>query len=82
MSHETLYRLIGKDRKQGSNLYTPMRHRRKHYLTRGAKNLGRGYIPGRGDIAERPQAVQEKVRLGDGGAATWLSGLKAQALFC
>ncbi len=42
-----------------------MRHRGKKYLKRGAKNAGRGCIPGRGDIEERPKAAEEKSRLGD-----------------
>ncbi len=29
VSHETLYRIIGTYKKQGSPLYTPMRHHRK-----------------------------------------------------
>ncbi len=63
--HETLYRLIGKDKKQGGNLYRHLRNQGKQYVTRGAKNSGRGCILGRVDIEERPQAGEEKARLGD-----------------
>jgi IS30 family transposase len=65
ISHENFDRLIWKDKKQGGNLYIHLRHRVQKYHKRGAKNAGRGCIPGRVDMDERPQVVEKKVRLGD-----------------
>ncbi len=42
-----------------------MRYQGKQYIKRGAKNSGRGCIPGRGDIEKRPKAGEYKARLGD-----------------
>lgn len=42
-----------------------MRHRGKKYNKRSAKSAGRGLIPGRIDIDQRPDIVEEKSRIGD-----------------
>ncbi len=42
-----------------------MRNQGKQYIKRGAKNAGRGCIPGRGYIEERPKATEGKSHLGD-----------------
>jgi IS30 family transposase len=47
------------------SIYTHLRHRGKKYQHRGSKNAGRGCIPHRIDIQERPAIVEEKIRLGD-----------------
>ena len=65
ISHESIYKLIWKDKKQGGTLYQHLRHRAKKYNKRGNKNAGRGLIPGRIDIAERPLIVKKKSRIGD-----------------
>ena len=65
VSHETIYRYIWRDKKQGGLLYKHLRHRGKKYNKRGSKTAGRGLIPGRIDISERPKIVEEKSRLGD-----------------
>ncbi len=62
--HETRYRFIGKDKKTGPQYLYAHETSRKHYITIGVKNAGRGCIPSRGDIEERPQAGKEKARLG------------------
>ena len=65
ISHETIYKHIWTDKKQGGYLYTHLRHnchkRRKRY--RSYEN--RGQIPDRVSIDERPQIVDSKERIGD-----------------
>jgi IS30 family transposase len=65
ISHESIYRLIWDDKKQGGNLYTHLRHKAKKYNKRGAKNAGRGLIPNRVDIDQRPIIVEQKTRIGN-----------------
>ena len=65
ISHESIYRHILQDKKDGGILYTHLRRSGKKYNKRGSKNAGRGLIPGRIDIDERPSIVEEKTRLGD-----------------
>jgi IS30 family transposase len=64
ISAETIYRHIWSDKRAGGGLYQHLRHRGKKYNKRGAKNAGRGLIPGRIDIDQRPDIVEEKARLG------------------
>jgi transposase, IS30 family len=65
VSHESIYKHVWKDKRQGGNLYKELRHHGKKYNKRGSTKAGRGCIPGRVDIAERPAIVNEKRRLGD-----------------
>jgi IS30 family transposase len=65
ISHETIYTYIWKEKKSGGNLYTCLRRRGKKYNKRGSKNAGRGLIPNRIDISERPDIVDQKTRIGD-----------------
>jgi IS30 family transposase len=65
ISHERIYQHIWRDKKQGGTLYKHLRHNGKKYHKRGSKNAGRGFIPGRIDIEERPKIVEEKQRIGD-----------------
>ncbi len=65
VSHETIYRHIWADKKKGGTLWTNLRHRGKKYNRRGSKMAGRGLIPGRVDIEERPEIVETKSRTGD-----------------
>lgn len=65
VSHESIYRHIWADKKQGGELYLHLRQRGKKRNKRGAATAGRGLIPGRIDIADRPAIVDEKSRLGD-----------------
>ena len=62
VSHESLYRHIWSDKRVGGTLYLHLRQRGKK---RGAATAGRGLIPGRIDIAQRPAIVDAKLRLGD-----------------
>lgn len=65
VSHETIYKYVWEDKKSGGLLYKQLRHSGKKYNKRGSKRVGRGCIPGRIDISERPKIVEEKTRLGD-----------------
>lgn len=65
ISHESIYRFIWKDKACGGSLYKHLRHRAKKYNKRSAKKAGRGLIPGRIDIEERPEIVDKKERFGD-----------------
>jgi IS30 family transposase len=65
ISHETIYKYIWEDKKQGGRLYKELRHRGKKYNKRSKGTSGRGCIPNRIDIDSRPSIVEEKTRLGD-----------------
>ena len=65
VSHETIYKYIWANKRKGGKLYKELRHQGKKYNKRGSDKAGRGCIPGRVDIAERPMIVEEKSRLGD-----------------
>ena len=65
ISHESIYRYIWTDKKAGGDLYLNLRHKAKKYNKRGAKMAGRGLIPNRVDIEERPEIVEKKERFGD-----------------
>lgn len=65
LCHETIYRHVWQDKKHGGTLYTHLRQRGKKRNKRGSKQAGRGLIPHRRDISERPLIVDEKSRLGD-----------------
>jgi IS30 family transposase len=65
VSHETIYKHIWADKERGGCLYKHLRHHGKKYNKRGSGKAGRGCIPGRIDIAERPAIVETKERLGD-----------------
>ena len=65
VSHETIYKHIWADKKRGGTLFKHLRHSGKKYNKRSKGTSGRGCIPGRVDIQERPAIVEEKIRLGD-----------------
>ena len=65
ISHEWIYRMVWDDKRAGGDLWRCLRRRGKKYNKRGAQNAGRGVIPGRIDISERPAVVDKKSRLGD-----------------
>jgi len=65
VSHESIYRHIWADKRAGGKLYLHLRQRGKKRNKRGAATAGRGLIPGRVDIDERPAVVDEKSRIGD-----------------
>jgi IS30 family transposase len=65
ISHESIYRYVWADKKLGGHLYKSLRRRGKKYNHRSAKTAGRGCIPDRVDIQQRPKIVEEKSRFGD-----------------
>jgi IS30 family transposase len=65
ISHEAIYQHIWKDKRSGGSLYTHLRHHGKKYNKRSSGKAGRGCIPNRLDITERPSIVEEKTRIGD-----------------
>ncbi len=65
ISYVSIYRHIWKNKKEGGALYQHLRHRGKKYNRRGPKTAGRGCIPNRVDISERPKIIERKSRLGD-----------------
>ena len=64
-SHETIYQYIWEDKKNGGSLYKNLRHHGKKYNKRSSGTAGRGCIPNRVDIDERPKIVEKKNRIGD-----------------
>jgi transposase, IS30 family len=65
ISHESIYKYIWKDKRGGGDLYKLLRHGGKKYNKRSSVNSGRGCIPNRIDIKERPEVVETKTRIGD-----------------
>jgi len=65
ISHESIYRFIWADKQAGGDLYLHCRHKAKKYNKRGSKTAGRGLIPNRVDIDQRPIIVEKKERFGD-----------------
>lgn len=70
VSHERIYQHVWKDKKDGGKLYLHLRHSGKKYNKRKGKNSGRGLIPNRVDIDQRPAIVAKKSRIGDWEADT------------
>jgi len=70
ISHERIYQHIWANKKAGGDLYLCLRRKAKKYNKRSGKNSGRGCIPNRRDISERPGIVNKKKRLGDWEADT------------
>ena len=65
VSHETIYRWIWDDKRKKGTLYQSLRRKGKKYNKRGNTHAGRGCIPNRIDIEERPSIVDLKQRFGD-----------------
>lgn len=65
VSHETIYQHIWKDKKSGGILFKHLRRKGKKYNKRSSDRAGRGQIPNRIDIKERPAIVETKLRIGD-----------------
>ena len=53
VSHESIYKMVWKAKKNGDELYKFLRHSGKKYNKRSGKNSGRGLIPNRIDIELR-----------------------------
>lgn len=65
ISHETIYQYVWRDKRAGGKLYKHLRHHGKRYNKRSSAKAGRGCIPDRVDITERPSIVDTKSRIGD-----------------
>ena len=65
ISPETIYQHVWTNKAVGGTLYRYLRHTGKKYNKRGAKTAGRGLIPNRTDIEDRPKIVETKSRIGD-----------------
>lgn len=65
VSHERIYQHVWQDKQQGGFLYKHLRHSGKKYNRRGSGKAGRGCIPNRVDISQRPKIVKAKSGLGD-----------------
>jgi transposase, IS30 family len=65
LSHERIYQLVWRDKRDGGDLWRSLRRRGKRYNRRAGKTAGRGLIPNRTDISERPAIVARKIRVGD-----------------
>jgi hypothetical protein len=65
LGHEWIYRMLWDDKRAGGDLWRFLRRRGKKYNRRRAQHAGRGMIPPRVHIAERPAIVNSKSRLGD-----------------
>ena len=65
VSPETIYQHVWANKAAGGKLYRCLRHTGKKYNKRGGKTAGRGLIPNRTDIEDRPKIVETKSRIGD-----------------
>jgi len=65
ISFYTIYKHIREDKTHGGMLYKHLRHGGKKYNKGLNQRAGRGRIPNRVGIEERPKIVEEKTRLGD-----------------
>ena len=65
-----IYRHVHADRRAGGGLWRHLRRRGKRPNRKGGAHAGRGHIPGRVDIPERPAVVEGRERVGDREADT------------
>lgn len=65
VSHESIYRHIARDKREGGELWRQLRINGKRRYRRRSKAGRAEKIPGRVDIDERPAAVSERRRYGD-----------------
>jgi transposase, IS30 family len=80
LSHESIYRLIWRDKRAGGELWRCLRRRGKRYNKRADKTAGRGIIPDRIDISCRPKIVEQRRRIGDWEGDTVLGPRRRGAL--
>ncbi len=72
ISHETIYRYIWADKRQGGTLYTDLRGARKQRRKRYRSYDSRGRVAGKRPITERPAAVETRAQVGHWEADTVL----------
>lgn len=80
ISHETIYQHVWRNKRSGGTLYKQLRHKGKKYNKRSSGKAGRGCIPKRVDITERPKIVEEKARIGDWEGDTVISAVSKTAI--
>jgi IS30 family transposase len=64
ISHETIYRHVWRDKKQGGTLHTHLRGARKRRRKRYGSYDSRGRLAGKRMISERPEEVETRSRVG------------------
>ena len=65
IGRQRIYNHVHADKKAGGDLFQCLRRRGKKPNFKGKSHAGRGHIPNRVDISDRPDIVDDKVRLGD-----------------
>jgi IS30 family transposase len=80
ISHESIYEHIRVDKAAGGTLYRHLRNRKLRRKRYGSGVSGRGQIPDRTGIEERPAVVAAKSRVGDWEADTVVGAGHAQAI--
>lgn len=65
ISPEMIYQWIFRDAREGGDLYTYLRRRRKKRRKQRRYGSGRGLIPNRVSIHDRPRIVDDRKRIGD-----------------
>ena len=71
ISHESIYRHIWRDKRNGGVLWKNLRRKSRRYQKRGSDGkTSRGRIPGRIDIDQRPAIIEHRSRIGDWEADT------------
>ncbi len=65
IAHETIYRWIYRDAASGGDLHTHLRRRHRKRRKQGRYGTGRGLIPGRVSIHDRPAIAATRRRHGD-----------------
>lgn len=64
ISHESIYRRIIADRRQGGQLYLSLRRKQKKYNKRQSKQAGRGLIKDPTCITQRPKRIEDRKTFG------------------
>lgn len=78
VSHESIYTYVERDKEDGGDLHLLLRYQGTKYKWRGLGGDGRGIIPNRAGIEERPEIVNEKGRSGDWESDLVVSGHDGQ----
>ncbi len=65
LHHETIYKYILSDKRNGGSLYKLLRHKNKRYRKRYGNSNNRTGIPNRVDIDMRPEVANNRERVGD-----------------
>ena len=79
---ERICQHVRADRKAGGRLYLFLRRRGRKPNWKGGRHSGRGRIPDRTDISERPEIVEAKERVGGREADTIVGRGRSGALAC